>query len=181
MSIECADKERPRSDSGLESEKKAVEGRGERIRWRVRGFVRLFGFFGGAPLRIRNVARRSLSAALVVHFCCSLGIALLQTSTSPRAPLYNPPVPLSLPPLSCLCLHLSLSAWLFCAFLRIPLAAFGKVKGLRCPLSRTLSLSLSLSPSLTAFLLRFFCGHKMLPGPKNEIWAQVSHIAHRKR
>lgn len=48
--------ERLRSDSGLESEKKAVEGRGEGIRSRVRGFVRLFGFFGGAPLRIRNVA-----------------------------------------------------------------------------------------------------------------------------
>lgn len=163
MSIECADKERPRSDSGLESEKKAVEGRRGGIRSRVRGFVRLFGFFGGAPLRIRNVAFLVLVArclrlllyisAAVWELLCSkppLVHVPLSTIPLPRPPFLTSSI-LSMPPSVPLCLAI------LCIFAHT-FGSFWQSQRSEVPsLARFLSLSISVSLSdrfLVAFLLR---------------------------
>lgn len=146
-------------------------------------FVRLFGFFGGAPLRIRNVAFLVLAARclrLLLYISAAVWELLwpkpaLVRVPNPSAPLNCPLPPPSRPD------SISLGLAILCIFAHT-FGSFWQSQRSGVPAHAShLSLSPSPSLSLTAFLLRFFCGHKMLPGPKNEIWAQVSHIAHRKR
>lgn len=112
--------------------------------------MRLFGFFGGAPLRIRNVAFLVLAARclrLLLYISAAVWELLCPKPALVRVP---PPTPLPSAPLQSLALSLSLPLCL--AILCIFAHTFGSfwqsqrsgVPALSLSLSPLLSLSLSL-------------------------------------